>query len=285
MMSDHDENEKTIDEYEYHGDDYTTADFKNDTALKSRIKFSRNRRILIMVGVVVLAGLGVKLWHTFKSHHIKQSNSAAAFKLKTGGKKSVSPFAIPKQGKPVNKAGMAPVPINNVKSVPAFQASAPAPATALSSSRGITTRQFKQLQTQNANLSDQLSQLSNSSTALNQQVDTLSATLSAMSEQVRYLTQVQQQEALKAKAAKVHAHNAKVKKRHAEVKRWTAKPKYYIEALIPGRAWLKSVDGETITAQVGDTLPVYGRILTIDVKRGVLTTSSGKIVRYAESSR
>jgi hypothetical protein len=50
---------------------------------------------------------------------------------------------------------------------------------------------------------------------------------------------------------------------------------YSVQAIIPGRAWLKSDDGETITVAEGDTLKNYGRIMKIDPYDGIVQIDTG----------
>src|SRR3990167_10257229 len=38
---------------------------------------------------------------------------------------------------------------------------------------------------------------------------------------------------------------------------------YFVDAVIPGRAWLKGADGSTVTVAVGTVLPGYGAVLSI----------------------
>jgi outer membrane murein-binding lipoprotein Lpp len=56
-------------------------------------------------------------------------------------------------------------------------------------------------------------------------------------------------------------------------------PNMSVHAIIPGRAWLKSRDGTTITVTEGDSLDRYGKVLVIDASNGVVITSSGVTLR------
>jgi outer membrane murein-binding lipoprotein Lpp len=58
-----------------------------------------------------------------------------------------------------------------------------------------------------------------------------------------------------------------------------ASPSVVVHAIIPGRAWLKTKDGSTITVTEGDNLEHYGKILVIDAPNGVVITSSGATLR------
>lgn len=57
--------------------------------------------------------------------------------------------------------------------------------------------------------------------------------------------------------------------------------KYFVEAVVPDRAWLQSKDGKTITVTKGDAIPGFGRVVSIDVYSGDVLTSSGKVVQYS----
>lgn len=60
----------------------------------------------------------------------------------------------------------------------------------------------------------------------------------------------------------------------------SAQPKlsYTVQAIIPGRAWLKSDAGDTVTVAEGDVLKDYGRITKIDPYDGVVEIDTGKKV-------
>lgn len=58
--------------------------------------------------------------------------------------------------------------------------------------------------------------------------------------------------------------------------------KYYIQAVIPGRAWLVSTQGNTITVREGSIVPGYGRVTLIDPNQGRVLTTSGKIIKFSQ---
>jgi hypothetical protein len=53
---------------------------------------------------------------------------------------------------------------------------------------------------------------------------------------------------------------------------------YTVQAIIPGRAWLKSDSGDTVTVAEGDILKGYGRITRIDPYDGVVDIDTGNRV-------
>lgn len=56
-------------------------------------------------------------------------------------------------------------------------------------------------------------------------------------------------------------------------------PDYYVQAVIPGRAWLKNADGQILTVTQGDPVPGYGTVSLIDAQNGIVMTSTG--VKFA----
>ena len=74
-------------------------------------------------------------------------------------------------------------------------------------------------------------------------------------------------------------HKAKRSNTHSHGRHVTAAG-YYIQAIIPGRAWIKSTDGTIVTIVQGNVIPGYGRVLRVDSERGNVVTSSGRIIRF-----
>lgn len=114
-------------------------------------------------------------------------------------------------------------------------------------------------------LTSQLADMQNSVSSLGSQVSSLNDSMQALNVQFAK-QQTQQQE-------------AKKKLTHQKVNK-TPQPIYYVRAMIPGRAWLVTEGGGTITAAVGDKLPGYGIVQVIDATQGTLTTSTGAIISY-----
>lgn len=58
---------------------------------------------------------------------------------------------------------------------------------------------------------------------------------------------------------------------------------YYIQAVIPGRAWLMSTKGTTLTVSRGSSVPGYGDVRLINPKLGRIFTSSGRVIQYSQA--
>jgi intracellular multiplication protein IcmG len=58
---------------------------------------------------------------------------------------------------------------------------------------------------------------------------------------------------------------------------------FFVNSIISGRAWI--VNGSSnFTVAVGDTVPTYGTVVSIDEEQGIIVTSSGRIIGYQPNS-
>ncbi len=58
--------------------------------------------------------------------------------------------------------------------------------------------------------------------------------------------------------------------------------KYYIQAVIPGRAWLIATNGTTLTVREGTQIAGYGSVKLIDSAQGRIITGSGQVIRFSQ---
>ncbi len=58
--------------------------------------------------------------------------------------------------------------------------------------------------------------------------------------------------------------------------------KYYIQAAIPGRAWLIASNGATLTVREGTPIAGLGIVKLIDARQGRVLTSSGQVIRFSQ---
>ena len=117
-----------------------------------------------------------------------------------------------------------------------------------------------QLQNQIQDLRDQLNQATTQQTQANQ-------VMVALARQVKQLTEV------------VQASTQKAPSKPAARK---SKPPvvFHLKAIVPGRAWIISNDGLSESVAAGDTIPQYGTVQMVDANRGMVLTSSGKVIGY-----
>lgn len=127
-----------------------------------------------------------------------------------------------------------------------------------------------------------LDKLETKFTTIDADFNQLRGQLSQVQDQLRALTaqlsSLQQQLAKKPEQkAKAKPVAVKPTKKPVVIER----PQYYVQAVIPGRAWLVKGDGSsTISVTVGDPLPSYGTITHINPIRASVMTSSGYTIAY-----
>ncbi len=119
----------------------------------------------------------------------------------------------------------------------------------------------EQLNTLSANVSSLTAKIAD----LNGIITNLSAKVDEQSREIEQIT-------IRREAKRVHA-----------VKHHVARyPKYYIQAVIPGRAWLIASNGATLTVREGTTIAGYGTVKLIDPKQGRVATSSGQVIKFSQ---
>jgi hypothetical protein len=92
-------------------------------------------------------------------------------------------------------------------------------------------------------------------------------------------TQVQSNQALQ---KKVEFYEKKLAtNQSSEIRK---KKQYFVQAVVPGRAWLKAADGTVETVAVGDDLSGYGKVTSIDPYSGAVETSTGGSIVYGLDS-
>jgi len=142
-------------------------------------------------------------------------------------------------------------------------------------------------------LATKQNEMQNSISALNSQVNQLSNQLNSLSNNYQSLTQdisaMQNKLNLAIQAIEELSASQKSKKQimptthhYSKVRR--ASPihyeQYFIQAIIPGRAWLISSNGQTLTVTVGSRVPGYGTIKKILPLEGRVILSSGRILKF-----
>ena len=137
----------------------------------------------------------------------------------------------------------------------------------------------KNLQSNIESMQDKIAQLSS-------EVNTLATTNQALTQQMTDLASkllVSQQaleELLAAKKAQpVIARQANINKPMPKKESLA----YFVQAVIPGRAWLINSQGGTLTVRVGSKVPGWGVVHRIDALQGRVTMSSGRIIAFTQA--
>ena len=136
------------------------------------------------------------------------------------------------------------------------------------------------MQTEFVAMSNQLSGMNNNVNAilakmaeLNKIIDTLHTQVAMQSHEIdRLTTQAQQRKQMKPiKHMKASGVNGAI-----------SIPKYYLQAVIPGRAWLIATNGTTLTVREGTLIQGYGMVKLIDPSQGRVLTSAGQVIRFSQ---
>lgn len=134
--------------------------------------------------------------------------------------------------------------------------------------RGLNSNQ-SDISNINNNVDSVKNNLSNLSSAINQLNNSISMLTHEVQQQQDQIAQLKRKQ--KAKPRRVY--------RKARVK----KTSYFIQAIIPGRAWLKTKKGATITVSEGSLVSGYGRVKIIDPHQQEVVMSSGEVIRFSPS--
>jgi intracellular multiplication protein IcmG len=121
-------------------------------------------------------------------------------------------------------------------------------------------------------VSDQVNSVSNNINALNAQISKMNQIIESLSAQVTKQSEVINVLIVKSQPKRV------VKVARPMVQRIF----YYIQAVIPGRAWLIGTNGSTLTVREGSKIPGYGVVKLIDSIQGRVLTSSGQVIRFSQ---
>lgn len=138
------------------------------------------------------------------------------------------------------------------------------------------TQQVNQLADTVQNIGEEVSTLQSTTQNLQSTVDNINTQLSQINTALTALSnQIQVQENRWIQSQK------KPKPKRLVHKVVVQRDSYQTMAVIPGRAWLKSSRGATLTVSEGSSIPGYGKVTHINTQSGVIMTSSGLAIQYA----
>ena len=181
-------------------------------------------------------------------------------------------IADKKESVPAKAKIQFPVERPMVTPIPVMVTPPPVIDTAALKQSKINAEAIAQLQQAMQATQNQLDSINQSLSSMSQQLNTLSASTQDLS---RTITNQMLEKARKEKEEQQAKGKQEAELRHQK--------QYYVQAVIPGRVWLRSIGGQTMTVSVGDTLPGYGKITAIDSYSGMVKTSSGITIQYAQT--
>lgn len=123
-----------------------------------------------------------------------------------------------------------------------------------------------------AQSTQQFNDFTNQNKAMQSQIQSLSARVADMEAQINQLVQVltRRNQATAAPTSMNNPPPPPVREARPQVR-----VAYNVQAIIPGRAWLKSDNGETLTVAEGDVIRDVGRVTKIDPYDGVVEINTG----------
>lgn len=123
-------------------------------------------------------------------------------------------------------------------------------------------------------ISNQISVINASMANLESKIEGLSQVIIQIDEKIKSY-QMEQAKLQQMKNLRPKPKAAMARKPSAQVLR------YYIQAVIPGRAWLIATNGSTLTVSEGTMISGYGIVKLIDPRQGRVLTSSGQVIRFS----
>lgn len=123
-------------------------------------------------------------------------------------------------------------------------------------------------------VSNQVGSLNQNVTNLAAKVAELNGVIANLNEKLAEQSQQIQQMTIKVRPV-VRPHVYPKKSKHGNY--------YFIQAIIPGRAWLMNTNGSTLTVREGTIIHGYGMVKLIDAEQGRVVMSSGQIIRFSQA--
>ena len=180
----------------------------------------------------------------------------------------VAPSSV--QVAPSAAAQLAPIPIQPVMPAP----EAPAPGVEVKINQTLSAMEVNQqgLRADVTSVNNQLGGMTNSLNLMMTKITELNGIITNLTAKVEGQAIIIERLAIR----KEH------KITHYVHHRTQPRSKFYIQAVIPGRAWLIATNGTTLTVREGTPIAGYGIVKLIDPSQGRVTTSSGQVIRFSQ---
>lgn len=273
------DNDQDNDEYKFDELESFDSESMDDTHQSANPASSRSegldserkniiRNAVIVVGAIILAMVMYKLIAMmFSGKNTVVTNKNAITPIA-----QVSPEPTPKPSTPapiIATPTPTPTPVleqhpapsvvdtdlkEKVAAIEQSQQSVKAEVSSVGQQVGTVNNNINNLNTQIANLNQIISNLSNQVTKQSQEINTLMA----------------------------RSQPKPVKRVVRHVKVMQQRITFYIQAVIPGRAWLIGSNGSTLTVREGTKVAGYGTVKLIDSIQGRILTSSGQVIKFSQ---
>lgn len=217
------------------------------------------RNAIIAVGALIVLLIGYKIISAYRA----KSNNQTIVSTPEPAKSAVAAIPAMPASSPVVQNS---APIENPP-----PASPPAPE---------VEQKLSDLQNNQQNIQNDLNNLSNQLSGMNQSVDNVNQKLENLVQSMNQLSQKIESQSQELAILHTRQQPKRVVKIKPQLPQ-KAPIVFYIQAIIPGRAWLIAPNGSTITVREGSKIPGYGSITLIEPRQGRVLTSSGRMIRFS----
>jgi len=216
-------------------------------------KPSKKRAFLAIIVIIVVIFVGYRLIRSISSKKKISQVSSVSSVVKTTPIKKTLPVVV--------KTTPEQVPSSVTKDIAQLR-------------QGMTA--METLKKQQSDTQTSLQGFHQKISSIDERMNNLQNLTQGMANQVKKVQQIQQKQQQANQA--VIARRARA--RAARISQFRRQKSYFVQAVIPGRAWLRGADGSAITITKGDKIPGYGQVVAIDPYSGVVAMSSGMKLRY-----
>ncbi|VEG90786.1 type IVB secretion system protein IcmG/DotF [Legionella spiritensis] len=238
-------------------DDEDTAPMQSEVVERHSPQKNIRRNALIVVVLVILAMVVYKFMGAFFSSKTDQ----VATKKTTPS--AIQPIPQETQSRPVQ-------PVVTQQTTPSVTSS---------SSNQEVNQKLAALEISQQNMRSEVTTVNNQLSGLSSNLNSLADKIAALSQTVNTLADKVEQQS---RELAVISARTRPKLVRPKVRATRSLPVYYIQAVIPGRAWLIATNGSTLTVREGTKVAGYGVVKLIDAIQGRVVMSSGKVIRFSQ---
>ncbi len=218
------------------------------------------RNAIIVVGIVIVIMVLYKIIGSIYSEKKAETNAP------------IAPIPVTQQT-PAPSPAPTPVPVETQ----------PTPSVTETQKPGLDIKVNQKLSTlelTQQNMRSEVSSVNDQITGLSQNVNTLVTKMSELNGVIANLSAKVEEQSRELEKLTIQRTVAKVI--HHQPTMAHPRIKYFIQAVIPGRAWLIASNGTTLTVREGTIIAGYGIVKLIDPNQGRVLTSSGQVIRFSQ---
>jgi intracellular multiplication protein IcmG len=238
------------------GDESNTHEGAQSVAASSGVNNIKRNAVIVVVLVIIIMIIYKFMGSVFSEKKVSVQTSTPT-----------APITAPVQQKALTQ------PSPPVSTTPVPITTAPNADTQINQKLSALEVGQQSMRTDVSSVNSQISGINTNLNALVAKITELDSVITNLNTKLDDQTRIIEQLTIRREVKKVH---------YAPRRRGTPSLKYYIQAVIPGRAWLIATNGSTLTVREGTTIAGYGMVKLIDPNQGRITTSSGQVIRFSQ---